>query len=338
MPSSTSPFERRARGPAVLLLVSALLALLLAAGYTLRLNPEIRLYRYAAHVKQAWAARLDRDFTNKVIVFGGSATSFAIDPARILERDGLPVVNFGLHAGMGAEFLTGFAAAAARPGDLLLMAIEPELLLSRGSDSDLAAQIGFALGHPEWIDASNVTGEPVHWVADLVSLRPGAYHVFTLLGKIALRRPLYRYHPDDFTPSGWQRTRERRAFGEPGRYRVSLSPKAHRLLAALRDWAKARHIRVAYLLPWRYAGPDYVRGFQEDNLRYLIQIAEYLPVLADERLGAYPVREHFADTPMHLTPAGARIRSDTLAAQLKAGRYWTRADLKRLLARYTPAR
>ena len=238
---------------------------------------------------------------------------------------------------MGARFLTAFAAAAARAGDLLLMALEPELLVSPGDGSDLAAQMGFALGHPEWIDASNITGEPVHWVADLVSQRPGAYHVFTLLGKLALGRPLYRYAKEDFSPAGWQSTAERRSFGEPKRWDAPIAPRTAALLLGLRDWADRHGVRLASLLPWQYVGPEKAPAWQGDNLRFLIRMSDFMPVLADEHLGAYGVREHFADTPLHLTPEGARIRTDFLAGQLQSGRFWNRADLVARLPGFPPA-
>lgn len=337
MRSSTLHFEPAPRGTAGLLLISALIALLGSAAYTRWWNPEVRLYVHAARVKQAWAEKLEQTFTNRTIVFGGSSTSFSIDPARMLERDGLAVANYGLHAGMMPRFLTGLAAGSARPGDLLLMAMEPELLVVPGNGSDLAAQMGFALDKPEWVHASNVTGEPIHWVENLVSLRPGAYHFFTLLGKIALGRPLYRYGPTDFSESGWQRTQERRGIRNPSRWSAHLTADSCALLTALEQWGTAHRVRVACLLPWQYVPEPLAPGFQADNLRFLVELSDYLPVLADPRLGAYSVREHFADTSLHLTPEGAAVRSDELAALLKAGRFWTRTDLERMLQGFPTA-
>ncbi|MCP5519733.1 MAG: hypothetical protein H7A45_21040 [Verrucomicrobiales bacterium] len=317
---------------AIGLLAAACFALLVSAAYTRWWNPEIRLYCHAVRVKQQWAAELDRRFTNKTIICGGSSTSFAVDPARMLDRNGIAVANYGLHAGMQPWFLVAFAAAAARPGDLLLVALEPELLLATDTGSDLAAQMAFALDRPRWAQASDLTGEPVHWVENLVSLRPGAYHFFTLLGKLTLGRPLYRYHPSDFSPAGWQQTAERRPVSEPGRWSGELSPGAARLLQSLDAWGRQQGVRVGYLLPWRYAGEEHARPFQFDNLAFLEQVARYLPVLADERLGAYGVRGQFADTPFHLTSEGAAIRSDELADDLLAGRFWSVSDLGRLRA------
>lgn len=152
MPSSTLPSKPRPR-VALILAASALATLLLSAAYTRWWNPEIRLYRYAIAAKQDWAAQLDRQFTTKTIVCGGSSTSFAIDPSRILQQSGLAVANYGLHAGMQPRFLVAVAAASARPGDLLLLAMEPGLLITPDNGSDLAAQMAFALDQPGWVHA-----------------------------------------------------------------------------------------------------------------------------------------------------------------------------------------
>lgn len=333
MRSSTSHSERLPRRLVLWLLFTAGGAMAACAVYTRWLNPEVRLYRHAFEVKRSWAHRMEERFGKKTIVFGGSSTSFAVDPALILERYGEPVANLGLHAGMGARFLTAAAASLARRGDLLLMAMEPGLLTDPDPGSDLAAQTGFALDHFDWVHASNITDEPVHWVEDLVSLRPGAYHFFTLLAKLALGRPLYRYHLGDFTETGWQRTQDRRPIPDASGWSAELSPDAVALLEDLRAWSEARGVRLAYLLPWRYASPQASRDFQLANLRFLLQVARYLPVLADPRLGAYSVREHFADTPYHLLPEGAAVRSDELGRLLREGRFWTAEDLQRELRR-----
>lgn len=41
------------------------------------------------------------------------------------------------------------------------------------------------------------------WPAALLALRPGGYHVFTLLGKLVQGRPLYRYNTAEVRPSGF---------------------------------------------------------------------------------------------------------------------------------------
>lgn len=323
-------FKADAPWRAVWLLGLGLATLAAAAAYTVWLNPEVRFYKHAARVKLAWAAKLDREYGRKVIVCGGSSTAFSIDGERMLKEQGLPTVNFGLHAGMEPLFLAGLAAQAARPGDTLVVALEPGLLMAPFSSPDLAGQMGVALGRPGLARGSNLTGERVHWVANAVSLRPGAYHFFTLLGKIALRKPLYRYSPVEVTPSGWQRARDFRAIPDQTIVEGRLSPDARRLLAALQHWGETNHVQVAYSLPWGWVSEQQRAAFERMNVRFLAEMAGILPVLKDPALGVHAVREHFADTEWHLTAEGAAARSDSLAAQIKTRSFWTRQELAEL--------
>lgn len=328
MPSSTSHSRRGQAIPrrALTLLAVAFVTLLAAAAYTLWLNPEIRFYKHAARVKLAWAQKMEKEHGAKVIVFGGSGTAFSVRPELLLQEQGIPAVNLGLHAGMEPPFLTALAVSIARPGDTLIAAFEPDLLTSQFTSPDLAAQIGMALGCPELVHASNLTGEPVHWVEDLLSLRPGAYHCFTLLGKIALRKPLYRYAPAEISASGWQRANDFRDI--PDRPLAgSLSPDARKLLLRLKQWGQAHQVKVAFSMPWCYVTPPRVSAFREADIRFLLEVSAILPVLKDPALGIHTVREHYADTEWHLTAEGAALRSTALAAQIKEGRYWTREEL-----------
>lgn len=331
MRSSISHSERRCPRRAVGLLGLALLTLSLAALYTVRLNPEVRFYRHAIAVKRQHAQFLDRHGgTNKVIVCGGSSAAFSIDGARMLERHGLPVVNFGLHAGMEPRFLVAVAAQSARSGDTFVVAMEPGLLTTPFGKSDLAAQMAFALGEPRLIRATDVTGDRVPWVSGLLSLRPGAYHAFTLLGKVLLAKPLYRYAPRDVQPSGWQQAHDFRDITAALPNTNHLSADAVRLLGALARWGQEHNVRVIYSLPWCYVEPAQTEPFRRASAAFLLEVARLLPVLEDPRLGAYDVRDEFADTEWHLKEAGAAARSDALAEQLVANRFWTQAQLQRL--------
>lgn len=308
-----------------------LVALLAAAAYTLWLNPEIRFYRHAAQVKRTWAHNLHRYHGSIYLVYGASSCAFAVDGERMIREHGLHVANFGMHAGMESLFLTALATGSTQPGDTLVVAIEPGLLVVPFDSPDLAAQMGMALGAPRLVHASDLTGERVHWVENILSLRPGAYHLFTLLGKIALRKPLYRYAPDDVRPSGWQQTHERRQIPDQGvSSSGALSPDAKRLLEALSRWGKTNKVQVVYSLPWGWVSGERMAKFQKMNARFLLEVAGFIPVLKDKSLGAYPVREHFADTEWHLTAEGAVVRTDSLARDLKAGEYWTIAELEEL--------
>jgi hypothetical protein len=56
------------------------------------------------------------------------------------------LVNFGLHAGMGADALTGFALSKAKKGDTVLVMLEPELLADSEMETALGVQFSHAIG------------------------------------------------------------------------------------------------------------------------------------------------------------------------------------------------
>jgi len=330
MPSSISPSRAVWPGRAAWLAGLAALTWLAAAAYTLWLNPEIRFFKHAIRIKRAWSQALDQAHAHKVVVGGGSSVAFAVDAERLWRQHRLPVVNAGLHLGMEPPFLTAFAMKLTRPGDTFVLAMEPYLITTPFTAPDLAAQTGLALGEPDLIHASALNGPAHRWVDDLISLRPGAYHVFTLAGKILLRRPLYRYAPGDVRPSGWFQTGERRAFPSTIPPPPRLSDDARQLFTRLKNWGGTNRVEVVYSLPWAYTRPGDEPAVRRGNARMLLDILTLMPVLKDPTLGVYPVWDHYADTQLHLTEPGAAAQSDALAAQLQQRSYWSRAELEAL--------
>jgi hypothetical protein len=61
----------------------------------------------------------------KLILVGGSCTLFGIDAAAVQKALNVPTINFGLHAGMRLEDHLDNAREVARPGDTILLSLEP---------------------------------------------------------------------------------------------------------------------------------------------------------------------------------------------------------------------
>ena len=306
----------------------------LGAFYTLHGNPEIRFFKHAARAKQAWAKRMTEEFQHKTVFFGGSSCTFSVDPERLLKEHHLPAANMGLGAGMGLRVLTRFALEQANPGDTLLMAMEPPVLLGPLEETMLGAQISFALDRPGWLAHGSAidSSRPVSWLSSALMLRPGGYHTITLLGKVLSHKPLYRYAQSEIRVSGWQQSPLRRpaepAVGAPG----PLPLEVRQYLTALRQWCEAHQIRIAYSLPWAYTDAEHLAELQRNNIRLLQDIATIFPVLKDSRLGADTDKEHFADTGWHLTQAAAAARTDDLAQKVKAWDVWSAEELRTLPA------
>ncbi len=332
MASSTSHFNhtRLSRANAAIpwlalrLLAVAAGAWVLAALYTLRLNPEVAYDRHAHAVKCAWAAKLETERRSKIIVCGGSSCRTSINGQRLLDRHNLPVLNLGMGASIGAEVLTRYALGFARPGDTLVLALEPGLLIKPIEIEAAGAQFALAIGQPALLREP----EHVNWPRALLDLRPGAYHCFTLLGKLALRQALFRYPCSDLHPDGWQEVAARLPLPELVPATLRLCPEAGPWLVRLRDTCAQRGVRLAYALPWYYSRPEDARAFRRQNAGFLLQVSRYLPVLKDPMLGAYTVREHYADTALHLTAEGAAVRSDRFAEQIKTWEMWRPEELR----------
>lgn len=301
-----------------------------SAAYTLAWNPEVAFFKHGAAVKKAWVAKLDAAGKGKIVVCGGSSCTVTVDGERLLEHHGLPVANLGLGAGMGARALTHYARQNLQDGDTLVVALEPRLLTEPLSTPGLGIQFAWATGNRDLIALALRESTGFTGASALLALRPGGYHLFTLLGKIASRQPLYRYVPADFHASGWQSVTVQRDITGPPERGSRLSRDAVTLLKDLKGWCDAHRVRVAYALPWGFCPPETAAGFRAANADYLLQISAILPVLKDETLGVNTERAAYADTYWHLMPPAAARRTDALAAQLKSWTFWQPAELERL--------
>jgi len=69
------------------------------------------------------------NFANKtksprIIFCGGSNVAFGINSKRIADSTGIPVVNLGMHGGLGLNFMLNEVKHVARPSDIIVISIE----------------------------------------------------------------------------------------------------------------------------------------------------------------------------------------------------------------------
>ena len=330
MDSSTSPFKARLPALALKLLLVALTAWLAGAFYTVEFSPDVLGHVREARLKARWAEKMSCEHGAKTVVYGGSSCTFSIDGRRLLDQFQLPVVNYGFGADLGALVLTEAVLDQVHPGDTLIVALEPGLLTGPLDPPGLGIKFAFAEQHPGWVTHPAFSLPAQGWFHALAALRPGSYHTFTLLGKIALRQPLMRYSMDDFNPSGYAQTPVRLVINGPPGHGPELSAGARMLLQDLQVWCRQRRVRIAYSLPWAYTPPAAKAAFLKSNLDFLRQVNQILPVLKDPLLGADTVAEHYSDTAWHLTAAAAVLRTEDFALQLKNWNLWTDAELRRV--------
>jgi hypothetical protein len=108
----------------------ALFLALQAAVFAALQAPYTRLH-YRDHYFDAWIdkhARLASLPPPRLILAGGSSWAFGVQSPRLERALGRPVVNLGLHAGLGREFMLREAEAAVRAGDVVVLSLEYPLL------------------------------------------------------------------------------------------------------------------------------------------------------------------------------------------------------------------
>lgn len=76
--------------------------------------------------------RLDSLPSPRLVLVGGSNLSFGTDSEKIEEELGFPVVNLGMHAGLGLNFILNEMEYNFREGDIVVLAIE--YFLGHGDD------------------------------------------------------------------------------------------------------------------------------------------------------------------------------------------------------------
>lgn len=294
-----------------------------AFWYTVDENPEIRFWRKAYEVKTARSAALSQSGKPKYVFAGGSSCAFQID-TKILENEfGIASVNMGFHAGTGAGVVAAVAMAECRPGDTLVLMIEPGLLTEDLAIPQLGYQALEIFVKPE---ASKVLVDlGIYHEADaLMALRPGLYTVATMIGKWVLGKKDYRYNVQDIQSGGMITTPEKRQLlSNSGYSRVVLPKRSLEFLAGIVEMMKKRDVKVICILPWRYGeGPDAVAA-RRGNEDYLDAVRPIMPVLDDGRLGLLEDAGAFADTSLHMTETAAADRTRGLGgllSRLSSGR------------------
>ena len=109
-----------------LFLISLLLGVI-TATIILAIPSDDNHYMLAVKDKHA---RLDSITSPKIIIIGGSNTAFGIDSQMIEDSLHMPVVNMGIHVGLGLEYMINEVKPSIKKGDLVIMIPEYSLLFS----------------------------------------------------------------------------------------------------------------------------------------------------------------------------------------------------------------
>ena len=269
----------------------------------------------------------------KLVLLGGSGTLFGLK-ASVLEAElGIPVINGGLHAGLGMDCILREGKKMLRPGDAVMLFPEYELLsfgeknrrewaaityldymLSRNSNHyltlPLADQIEIALMTPldrigkgiksQWVKenlspASDYNPYDVVWLDDHGDMT----------GHHASRRPALAEDRDQ-------------RICEPFIRGISLEEEGFELISEFNKWAKANRVKVLAGFPSMVDRKEYESNrieIVENVLRffYFDQRIDVIGYLRDSLVS----KKEFYDTIYHPTVEASQRMSMILANYLR---------------------
>lgn len=301
---------------------SVICAYALAFALTVPLNPEVRFWAEVVERRDREIAAVRAESPRTPIIFftGGSSTAFSIDPAIIEEELGMPAFNLGLPVAAGARYILHQAMRHTKPGDILVVCLEPDLLTNPNQESS-PSKIGFAL---EAINgniheaAGGDTFQRNTSLPDRLNLsRPGAPYLCTLAGRV-LTGHGYRYKLDDIGYRGIIRTKihDTSMQAASKSTTIVLHPEGRELLELFAISAHHYGVRLAYSMPWRFTETHALTHNRDNNGKILADIANIMPAIDDGFTGAIDGIEHFSDSPLHLSEHGTLTRSNALASAL----------------------
>ncbi len=252
---------------------------------------------------------------HRILMVGGSATHFGVEAKQIEQSLGIPVINFGLHAGLGLDTILSLAQKQIQRGDIVVVSPEPEILEPKNADNTrfLSALFELKSGY-----LGTVESDPQNLINRLIVVgSPG----FTPIAQ-AVQSQIFQSKEGKLQAYNFQTTLHGDAIelprGKPrpsAMHSIASSPALHRL-AAFRRVTQEKQATLLLTLPWRLSDLDAKSVESAQTIIY--RLSEIAPVLYEPKsLNLKTDPTLFGDSIYHLSPQGRRLRSQELIDQLR---------------------
>lgn len=279
---------------------------------------------------------------NKIIIAGGSSTMFGFDAEYASKQLGLPVINFGLHAGLSQKKILKEVSAIVDSGDILILAFEPKYY--NCNEKLTVWEVNNIIGwdHDSWRDMSYL--EKIDFVASVsfatftnmlqtdfqrryypseVSERLATLDQAVVLSRfrsrnipISLSYTAFPYQLDDF--GGIQRTEGSKYFGKV----VDIGKPKHICggtksnLIAFVNTMKKKSVRVYFANTPYIASETNTYGVKQSESGFLDELAS-AGCMIDHRQDLIFDRKYFYDTALHLNAEGRRLRTNLIITAIQ---------------------
>ena len=299
--------------------------LLQAIIFTLLKDPDLSRQKKCIARTIEKHQRLNNTKPTRVILVGGSNVSFGFDPHILQSAFGTPVVNMGLAAALGIEFMLNEVRPRIAQGDIVILSFEYDLF-SGGRDQLVIRQLlEMRPSSIQFVPLRDVkqilTDYGLHWIGGLMRrhfLPPEHQPSYSL--------DAWDYARDNFDESNTYighhnktKTFASEPVDSPLRARpqiTPLNPRIHKLLFKFASMCKQRGAKVYFTCPPQ--PPELLTTNIEpirDNIAKLKQIPG-LTVLDTPEEHVYPLEELF-DVQYHITKQGAKRRTEFVIKRIK---------------------
>jgi hypothetical protein len=281
--------------------------------FNIKFSDEYKWVTAIYNKKIAIAAKVTAP--TRVLLVGGSGTHFGISAQQIEQQLGVPVINLGLHAGLGLDAILGAATTQIRRGDVILFAPEYAFLSTTNGNGRgrLAAQFGVEIGDPGVGET-----DPKEIVNKFLLLGSfGSPEIANSLRKLTFSssEQSHRYS-QDLSARGDVLQPPEGSPKKPGMLRQAVSDYSIERIIGFQKQVETAGAKLVIELPWFYARSNQ-KGLQ-NALKAATQLQQIAPVLYNKTdLNLKSDVSLFSDTPYHLSAKGRQMRSMALAQQLK---------------------
>ena len=268
-------------------------------------------------------ARLERTSAPRIILVGGSNLAFGVDSARLEKTLGRDVVNMGLAAGLGIDFMLNEIEPALQRGDIVVLSLEYDRFSGGYNPLTLRQAVEYRpanFRHLEFRQWNRVVVRGGLSILGGIARRAVRLHSepsFTLNKPSAYLRSGFNTWGDLTTHHGVQGSYAPSSpAGEEALHTDWLPTK--RVLSHLRTFARKCNesgVVFSYSCPPQ---PDGISRAQRKTVALILDQLDTIPnleILDSPEDHTYP-DSYFFDTGYHLTQKGAQGRTEKLIASI----------------------